>query len=192
MRLIFLLLYISTQTISTRAIADVYITIEQADEVLISSHVSGQSHYIQIEEPSLHTISQKAKQLPYQNEVIKAANVTEIEPALIHAVIAAESNHQTHARSSKGAVGLMQLMPATAQRFNVSNRFDPQQNIMAGAKYLSELRNKFNGDLSLTLAAYNAGPSAIKKYGGSIPPYAETQKYVPKVIKLYQGYSEVY
>jgi soluble lytic murein transglycosylase-like protein len=80
----------------------------------------------------------------------------------------------------------MQLMPGTAKRFNVSNPDDPRQNVLAGAQYLRELRGLFHGDLKLMLAAYNAGPGAVIKHGTKIPPFAETQTYVPKVLRFYQ------
>jgi soluble lytic murein transglycosylase-like protein len=127
--------------------------------------------------------------LPYHQEVLLAANETAIEPALIHAVIATESKHNARAKSNKGALGLMQLMPATARRFHVKDRNDPKQNILAGSKYLRELLNLYQGDLTLTLAAYNAGPGAVQKYSNRIPPYKETMRYVPKVLKYYKKYS---
>jgi len=176
--------------ISSNAIADVYISTENSDAFVISYQASDDVEFI-IKEESLqttNTINRYAQKLPYQTEVIQASNATSIEPALIHAVIAAESQHKPRALSNKGAAGLMQLMPETAKRFKVNNRYNPQENIMAGSMYLSELSKLFNGDLKLTIAAYNAGPGAIKKYGGHIPPYAETQQYVPKVIKLYQTF----
>lgn len=176
--------------ISSNAIADVYISAEDNEAFIISSQASDDAEYIIIEEPqpAEKTISRFAQQLPYHTEVMQAANATAIAPALIHAIIAAESQHKPRALSSKGAAGLMQLMPETAKRFNVENRYNPQENIMAGTMYLSELSKQFNGNLRLTIAAYNAGPGSIKKYGGQIPPYAETQKYVPKVIKLYRDF----
>ena len=83
----------------------------------------------------------------------------------------------------------MQLMPETSRRFNVLDKNNPKQNILAGAKYLRELLKLFNGDLKLSLAAYNAGPAAVQKFGGKIPPYKETVNYVPKVLKYYKQYS---
>jgi soluble lytic murein transglycosylase-like protein len=178
--------------ISFSAMADVYITTNTDDAFIITNQVSNDAEYIITESSNLSTnvISRHAQQLPYQKEVMKAAKATAIEPALIHAIIAAESQHQALAISHKGAAGLMQLMPETAKRFNVKNRYNPQQNIMAGSMYLNELSKQFNGDLQLTIAAYNAGPGSVKKYGGHVPPYTETQKYVPKVIKLYQDFSK--
>lgn len=118
--------------------------------------------------------------------VTLAAQKTSVEAALIHAVIRVESNYNPRAISAKGARGLMQLMPETARRFNVSNAFDPAQNILAGAQYLRELLTLFKGNTQLVLAAYNAGPNAVLKYGSRIPPFAETRQYVPRVLQLYQ------
>lgn len=118
--------------------------------------------------------------------VISAAKLTSIEPALLHAVIRVESNYNPNALSPRGAQGLMQLMPSTAKRFNVQNAYDPKQNVLAGARYLRELQTLFKGNLQLVLAAYNAGPNAVTKYGFNIPPYLETRLYVPKVLSFYQ------
>ncbi len=130
-----------------------------------------------------------SRKLPFDKEVLSAAAETEMEPALIHAIMTVESNHNLHARSKRGAYGLMQLMPETARRFKVLDKKDPKQNILAGAKYLRELLNLYKGDLKLALAAYNAGPAAVQKYFGKIPPYKETMEYVPKVMKFYRQYS---
>ena len=118
--------------------------------------------------------------------VTRAARLTSIEPALLHAIIRVESNYNPNALSPRGAQGLMQLMPSTAKRFNVHNAYDPKQNILGGAQYLSELQTLFKGNLQLVLAAYNAGPNAVSKYGFKIPPYLETRLYVPKVLSFYQ------
>jgi soluble lytic murein transglycosylase-like protein len=111
-----------------------------------------------------------------------------LESALIHAVVSAESGYNSTAISKKGAAGLMQLMPETAQRYGVTDRFDPVQNLHGGARYLSDLLKMFDGNLSLALAGYNAGEKSVVKYGYQIPPYAETRTYVPKVLDLYKKY----
>lgn len=103
-----------------------------------------------------------------------------VAEGLIKAVMHTESGFNVNARSPVGAQGLMQLMPATARRFNVSNAFDPYQNIMAGARYLAWLSKRFNGNTSLVLAGYNAGEGNVQKYGG-VPPFRETQDYVRRV-----------
>lgn len=120
--------------------------------------------------------------------VQKAAKIHQIEPALIHAVIAAESGYNSTALSPKGATGLMQLMPETGKRYGVSNLLDPAQNILGGVRYLRDLIRLFKNDLSLALAAYNAGEGAVIKHGYKIPPYRETMAYVPKVLQYYKLY----
>ncbi|OTG69218.1 transglycosylase [Acinetobacter sp. ANC 4470] len=116
----------------------------------------------------------------FDHIIKQAASQHRISEGLIKAVMHTESGFNVNARSPVGAQGLMQLMPATARRFNVSNAFDPQQNIMAGAKYLAWLTKRFNGNTSLVLAGYNAGEGNVAKYGG-IPPFKETQDYVRRV-----------
>ena len=117
----------------------------------------------------------------------RAAADSRLRPALIHAVVRAESAYRADAVSSKGAVGLMQLMPATAERYGVINRRDPAQNLRGGSTYLRELLEMFDNDLQLALAAYNAGENAVIRYGRQIPPYAETQDYVRKVLRFYNA-----
>jgi soluble lytic murein transglycosylase-like protein len=115
-----------------------------------------------------------------------AAASSAVRSNLLRAVIAVESGFNSRALSKAGAVGLMQLMPATALRFGVSDPYDPLQNVRAGAQYLRFLIDRFGNDLSLALAAYNAGEQAVDRNGGQIPPYSETQAYVPRVLKIYR------
>ncbi len=124
----------------------------------------------------------------YASLVEQAAREHRVDRALLQAMIATESGFDPHAVSPKGAVGLMQLMPETARRYGVRNPYDPADNIRGGAKYLRDLMQKFNNDLSLTLAAYNAGEEAIVQHGNRIPPYRETLDYVPRVLTLYREY----
>jgi soluble lytic murein transglycosylase-like protein len=112
----------------------------------------------------------------------RVAKEVSMSPQLLHAVIRVESGYQDKVVSNKGAIGLMQLMPATAQRFGVRDAFDAAQNIRGGALYLKWLLDYFRGDLRLALAAYNAGEAAVVKAGYRIPPIAETIDYVPKVL----------
>jgi soluble lytic murein transglycosylase-like protein len=127
--------------------------------------------------------------LRYASQIQAAAMANNVEAALIRAVISVESGYNPSAVSRAGAVGLMQLMPETAKRYNVTNRHDPEQNIHGGAQYLRDLLRMFNNDLQLAIAAYNAGEQAVMKYGNRIPPYRETLAYVPKVMKFYKRYS---
>lgn len=117
----------------------------------------------------------------YDHLIIKASEKHNVEPALIKAIIKAESNFNHRAVSRKGAKGLMQLMPATASSLQVKDSFHPENNIEGGVKYLRYLLNYFNGNLPLALAAYNAGENAVIRYRG-IPPYPETQVYVRRVM----------
>ncbi|WP_254627271.1 lytic transglycosylase domain-containing protein, partial [Acinetobacter lactucae] len=122
----------------------------------------------------------------FDHIIRQAAQQHGVSEGLIKAVMHTESGFNVKARSPVGAQGLMQLMPATARRFNVSNAYDPQQNIFAGAKYLSWLLKRFNGNTQMALAAYNAGEGNVDKYGG-IPPFRETQDYVRRVTSRYQN-----
>lgn len=128
----------------------------------------------------------KKNKKKYSPLILAAATKHGIDPKLVHAVIQAESAYDATAISSAGAVGLMQLMPATAKQYGAQNRKDPKQNIYAGTRYLKYLLGLFNDNLELSVAAYNAGENAVKKYKNQIPPYPETQKYVKHVLRLYK------
>ncbi|MFT7389289.1 MAG: soluble lytic murein transglycosylase-like protein [Candidatus Endobugula sp.] len=134
------------------------------------------------------SVSARSNQRRYANTVTKMAERHNISEHLIHAIISIESAYNPQAISTAGAQGLMQLMPATAKRFGVSDAFDPVDNIRGGTTYFKDLLRMFNGDLQLSLAAYNAGENAVKRYNNRIPPFKETQEYVKKVIKRYDEY----
>jgi len=122
----------------------------------------------------------------YHSIIHEKASKYNVDASLVKAVIKTESNWNERAVSRKGAVGLMQLMPSTANDMNVRNAFDPEENIEGGVKYLRNLLEQFNGDLTLALAAYNAGPKRVDKFG-VVPPITETKQYVKKVLSLYNG-----
>src|SRR5512138_543199 len=124
----------------------------------------------------------------YEQMVAEVSRTYGVESALLHAVISVESNYNPRAVSRKGAAGLMQLMPKTAKRYGVADRLDPLQNVRGGAQYLRDLLAMFNNNVSLAIAAYNAGEQAVVKHGNRIPPYRETRKYVPKVLDFYRRY----
>lgn len=120
--------------------------------------------------------------------ILDAAQRNGLNSALLRSVIRAESNFDPNATSSKGAVGLMQLMPGTARMYGVRDSTDPEDNIHGGARFLADLLQRFDNDLELSLAAYNAGPTAVVKHGRAIPPYPETQQYVARVLRYYREY----
>lgn len=125
--------------------------------------------------------AQTSNLISYHQIINSVAKKYHIEPSLVYAMIEVESSWKSRAVSRKGARGLMQLMPSTAKQMNVKNPFNPEENIEGGIKYLRYLLNRFNGDLAVALAAYNAGPQKVERFGG-IPPIKETEQYVKKVI----------
>ncbi|MFA4874250.1 MAG: lytic transglycosylase domain-containing protein [bacterium] len=127
----------------------------------------------------------------YSTEIQDAAKAVDLNPALIAAVIHAESNFKATARSPVGAQGLMQIMPATQKMLGCRNGFDPKQNIMAGSHYLRDLIDRFGGNLVNAIAAYNAGPGAVEKHDG-VPPYKETRAYVQTVLGHYSRYQKAF
>jgi soluble lytic murein transglycosylase-like protein len=139
-------------------------------------------------EPGYAPTIGKLQNTAYKTDIQSACEKYNVDPALVRAVVHAESGFNPHAISPVGAAGLMQLMPATADRFGVTNRFNPSQSINGGVEYLSFLLNLF-GEPKLAVAAYNAGENAVVKYGG-IPPYSETQAYVVKVMSLWNKYRQ--
>jgi soluble lytic murein transglycosylase-like protein len=124
-------------------------------------------------------------------KIERIAEESRLSPELIHAVVRAESAYDPDAVSRKGAVGLMQLMPATAERYGVRDRRDPEQNLRGGSAYLRDLLDLFEGDLKLALAGYNAGENAVIRHGRRIPPYEETQTYVTRVLGFLDEYRSV-
>jgi len=135
----------------------------------------------EIFEPVEEPLSDKT---PFERIIRTAADRYRLDADLIHCVIAIESNFDPKAVSPKNARGLMQLMPQTATQFGVKDVFDPEQNVNAGTKYLRQLIDKYN-NLTLALAAYNAGPERVDQYGRRVPPYLETMKYVQRIAKSY-------
>lgn len=130
--------------------------------------------------------------LPFAAEIDSAARRVAIDPALVHALIYVESRYNPGARSPKGAIGLMQVLPETASRFGINDPGrSPVANLAAGTRYLSELMELFGNRLDLVLAAYNAGENAVIRYGNRIPPFPETRQYVPAVLAKYREWQEL-
>jgi soluble lytic murein transglycosylase-like protein len=127
------------------------------------------------------TSGSKRRITEFDDLIVENATKHELHPDFVRAVVQAESAFNPRARSVKGAMGLMQLMPGTAAEYGVTNAYDPVQNIRAGVAYLKSLLTRFGNDVSLALAAYNAGPGAVEKYGRAVPPYKETRNYVSKI-----------
>lgn len=188
--------------------AQIYVSADPSNEtsVVLSNFHSGATPLLLIEEPapstpllanpppstsSISAAPPETLRLPHAPPELKklvseVAAQVQISPDLLHAVIAAESNYNSRAKSPKGAIGLMQLLPATAKRFGASDPYVARQNVLAGASYLKWLMTLFQNDLELVLAAYNAGEQAVLKAGSRIPHYPETMAYVPRVLAYFR------
>ena len=172
--------------------ADVFVSVDANGSYVLSNvHRPGRTYERIIREPAAAVVSldqqpQMIAAQPYAELVSAAAKANEVPAALLHAVIRAESRYNADATSAKGAGGLMQLMPDTAREMGVKDVYDPKANIQGGAKYLKRLLTLFDNDIALAVAAYNAGPQAVLSRGGVIPPFAETQRYVPDVLRQYR------
>ena len=171
------------------ASAQIYVGASGSGSIVLSDFASNDAPTLLVVAPSAPSMGKRSADAlagsvvaDVGRIVLQVAEEVDVSPHLLHAVIAVESAYDTRAVSPKGAQGLMQLMPATARRFGVFDPFDPHENVRGGARYLKALMEQFKGDISLTLAAYNAGESAVVRYGNRVPPFAETQRYVPKVI----------
>jgi hypothetical protein len=172
-------------------------TAAQADQIVVLVDEHGRKIYVNTGESTSHgdliarnfgrSTSATSGQIPAKIDelVEQTASRFQVDPELVRAVVRVESDYNPQAVSSQGAMGLMQLIPATAHRFGVANPFDPKQNLEGGVNYLKYLLGLFGGDLNLSLAAYNAGEHSVQRSGG-IPAIPETQNYVRKVTSIYQ------
>ncbi|UDI95619.1 lytic transglycosylase domain-containing protein [Pseudomonas sp. IAC-BECa141] len=172
--------------------ADVFVSVDAKGSYVLSNvHRPGRTYERVIREADAPLVSldrqpQLIANQPYAELVSAAASANQLPEALLHAVIKSESNYNPGATSPKGAGGLMQLMPDTARELGVKDVYDPKANIQGGAKYLKRLMTLFDNDIALAVAAYNAGPDAVLSRGRVIPPFAETQRYVPSVLRQYR------
>jgi soluble lytic murein transglycosylase-like protein len=162
--------------------------VTRASDVAGVYHVSVQGRSAPPAGPGGSSTARASSDASYQEHIRQAADKYRVPVDLLRAVMAVESNYNARAVSEKGAMGLMQLMPGTAKDMYVFDVWDPAQNIDGGARYLRVLANQYGGDLLRTLAAYNAGPDAVRRAGGKIPDIPETREYVRKVLALYQDF----
>ena len=176
--------------------ADIYKTVDEDGVISFTNKPAGRGSQLVARSPKpppqvvMPRDRSPGRYTRYDIHIRQAAILYQIPEALIRAVIKVESDFDPGAVSPKDARGLMQMIPATAERMMVTDVFDPRQNIFGGTRYLRVLANLFNGDLELTVAAYNAGEGAVMRYGG-IPPFPETQDYVARVVAYYRHYRVV-
>jgi soluble lytic murein transglycosylase-like protein len=182
--------------LSPPALADIYAYTESDGTVNLSDVPADLRYEVLVRAPAAGPPAPEAAKPPpaiaqkaaYDRVVEEVARTYGVEGALLHAVISVESRYRPKAVSRKGAAGLMQLMPAIARRYGVADPLDPVQNLHGGAKHLRYLLKAYDNDVSLALAAYNSGETAVARHGRRIPPYRETTKYVPRVLGFYRKY----
>ncbi|MBN2720598.1 MAG: lytic transglycosylase domain-containing protein [Proteobacteria bacterium] len=183
------LLAILALLLAAPAAADVYRYVDKSGTVHFTDRPKHPGYELFLREKrSYRTLPAGAVNYPYREVVNRACMMHGMDEALVRAVIEVESDFNQYAISTAGARGLMQLMPETMFNLGVRNPYDPDQNVQGGTMYLKNLLSRFSGNMKLALAAYNAGPGAVERYG-NIPPYPQTRDYVQKVIHRYQKYS---
>jgi soluble lytic murein transglycosylase-like protein len=171
----------------TAASADVYVY-KNSQGVLTFTNVPNHGGYRRVlSENSGQVLSGPLATSAFEDLIRSASGRHNVDANLVRAVIKTESDFRSNARSNKGAMGLMQLMPDTARLHNVVDAYDPSENVDGGVRHLRMLLDRYQGDIELSLAAYNAGSGAVEKHGG-IPPFAETREYVRRVLRLYDSY----
>ncbi len=168
--------------------ADIYMYIDKDGVYNFTDQPPSPKYKLFIKDWSTSRVS-PGSSAQFDEHIKAAARTHEIETHLLKAVVKAESNFNPRAVSKKGALGLMQIMPENIKELNIENPFDPRENIMAGARYLRELLNRFQGDVPLALAAYNAGPGSVER-ANSIPPIKETETFVKKVLMYYRDFKK--
>ncbi|MBO9550122.1 transglycosylase SLT domain-containing protein [Pseudomonas sp.] len=183
------MILVVTWLVAASAQADMYISIDaKGGYVLSNVHRPGRHYERVISEPLAQAGPADAQMItgrPYAELVAAAARDYDVPLALLHALIKTESGYNPKARSAAGAVGLMQLMPDTAKEMGVEDILDPEDNVQGGARYLKRMLTLFDNDITLAVAAYNAGPDAVRRRG-AVPQFAETRRYVPNVLREYR------
>lgn len=181
---------LTAAVVMPEALADVYIASDGKGGFILSNvHRPGRQYERVISESTADGGPANAQLVtgrPYADLVAAAALANDVPQALLHALIKAESGYNPKARSPKGAAGLMQLMPDTAKEMGVKDVLDPKSNVQGGARYLKRMLTLFDNDITLAVAAYNAGPEAVLSRGKVVPPFAETRRYVPNVLRDYR------
>ena len=171
------------------ASADIYLYIDNQGVLHFTNTPTSGNYKVYMHEPLRHSRPSFTAIRSYDDVISEAARRNGLSSSLLKALIHVESYFNPRAVSKKGAMGLMQIMPENLQLLNISDPFDPWENIMGGAAYLKAMLQRFSGQLPLALAAYNAGPTVVEKYNG-IPPYRETQNYVQKVMRFFRLYKQ--
>ncbi|MGD9237022.1 MAG: lytic transglycosylase domain-containing protein [Desulfobacterales bacterium] len=178
-------------TPATSVHADIYRYIDENGVMHFTNTPTSNAHEYKLYLKEKTSLSRKFYATDkYDRFISDASAQTGVDSRLLKAMIKAESDFNPRAVSKKGAMGLMQIMPENFKMLNLQNPFDPRQNIRAGARYFQQLYERFNGKLALSLAAYNAGPSAVDRYK-RIPPYKETEEYVQRVLRYYRTFKQL-
>ena len=192
-----MIIMLGTLLVSSMAYADIYKYVDKHGRVILTDAPKNSKYkrlvktwkgWVEPKQTKSNYAALAANMKKFSATVDSVAQRYRLPKSLVHAVITAESAYDPRAVSRAGAVGLMQLMPATAKRYGVKNRLNPRENIHGGTRYLRDLLIMFDNNLLLALAAYNAGENAVKNHGNKVPPYKETQAYVRKVISYYKKY----
>lgn len=171
--------------------ADIYMYIDANGVMHFTNTPTSNEHEYKVYVKERTSVSKKFYSTnKYDHFITDASEQTGVDSRLLKAMIKAESDFNTRAVSKKGAMGLMQIMPENFKMLDLENPFDPLQNIRAGARYFQQLYKRFNGKLALSLAAYNAGPTAVDRYK-RIPPYQETEEYVRRVLRYYRTFKQL-
>ena len=173
--------------------ADIYMYID-ADGVMHFTNApteSDRDYRVYIRERSSYRSSRSYSPDKYDELISVASKQYGVDSRLVKAIIKAESDFNPEAVSKKGAMGLMQIMPQNFRHLDIEDPFDPRENIMGGTRYFRYLYDRFDGKLALSLAAYNAGPTAVDNYNKTIPPYRETEQYVQRVLTYYRNYKNL-
>ncbi len=181
--------FLSTAVSSVHA--DIYMYIDANGVMHFTNAPTSNEHEYKVYLKERTSVSKKFYSTnKYDHFITDASEQTGVDSRLLKAMIKAESDFNTRAVSKKGAMGLMQIMPENFKMLDLENPFDPMQNIRAGARYFQQLYKRFNGKLALSLAAYNAGPTAVDRYK-RIPPYQETEEYVRRVLRYYRTFKQL-